>query len=332
MAGSGLLTFAVLEGGFRLYEALRLRAAGELWAVYDETVGYRNNPAYGDHNAAGFRDRPLTPKNERFRIVVLGDSVAYYGDDRDDTFPALLRSQLNGSSVDERFDVVNTGVRGWTTWQQVRFFEARVDTLAPDLVLVALVLNDGHQILHAFDVEDGQIVGQGYDFAPAVIAQVDSWLYQTLRRSHFLVWLRRQLSRIDADAVGGADGYTFEFRPDFRTAWLDAPWKQIEEQLERLRTLGAQRGFDVGIIVFPFGDQYREDYLSRDRDYVLKPQRELASLTGRLGLPLFDLYPELDATTDLLEDGIHLTASGRQHVATYLAESLSDTGLLARDP
>jgi lysophospholipase L1-like esterase len=55
-----------------------------------------------------------------------------------------------------------------------------------------------------------------------------------LRRSHFLVWVRRQLGQLDADAIGASDGYAFEYRPDFRAAWLDESWVQVEEQLAEI--------------------------------------------------------------------------------------------------
>ena len=170
LVGSALLTLAVVEGVFRVYESWRFEASGELWAVYDETLGYRNNPAFGDHNAAGFRDRLGAPKAGRFRVAVLGDSVAYSGDDVDDTFPGQLRTRLNESDDDERFDVVNTAVRGWTNWQEMRFLERQAAELEPDLVLVALVLNDCHRILHSFQVDDGEIIGQAFDFDPDVVA------------------------------------------------------------------------------------------------------------------------------------------------------------------
>ena len=332
LAASALLSFTMLEVGFRLYESVRLTAAGELWAVYDDTLGYRNNPAFGDHNVEGFRNRPLEPKAERFRIVVLGDSVAYYGDDPDDTFPGRLRSHLNQPFDTEPIDVVNTSVRGWTNWQEVRFLERHVDDLEPDLVLVAFVLNDNHRTLHAFQIDDGKIVGENFDFDPDVVAQVDSWLYRTLRRSHALVWMRHQLSALDADAIGSSDGYSFEYRPDFRTAWLDEPWAQVEEQLGRLTALGEQRGFRVAVVVFPFGDQYRKDYLDRDREYVLKPQRQLADISARLQIPLVDLYATLDPGIHLMEDGIHLTTGGREHVAAHLGEFLTRTGLVSMVP
>ena len=328
LVGSSLLTFALLEACVRLYDSLRLGAAGELWAVYDEALGYRNNPAGGDHSAEGFRDRPLAPKAGRFRIVVLGDSVAYYGDNLDDTFPGRLRTQLNRPYDNEQFDVVNTSVRGWTNWQEVRFLQSRVDELEPDLVLVAFVLNDCHRTLHAFRIDGGRIVGQEFDFNPEVVAQVDSWTYRTLRRSRLLVWLRQQLIHIDADALGASDAYSFEYRPDFRTAWLDEPWRQVDEQLGQLKALGTRRGFRVVLVVFPFGDQYRRDYLDRDREYVLKPQRRLATIGARLGIPLIDLYSELDPGVDLMQDGIHLTTAGRRHVAVHLAVSLTRAGLL----
>ena len=86
LIGSALLTLAVVEGVFRVYESWRFEAFGDLWAVYDETLGYRNNPAFGDHNAAGFRDRPGASKAGRFRNRVLAPdldhSVSGHGLDR----------------------------------------------------------------------------------------------------------------------------------------------------------------------------------------------------------------------------------------------------------
>ena len=162
----------------------------------------------------------------------------------------------------------------------------------------------------------------------AVVSQVDSWTYRVLRRSRFLVWLRRRLTVVDADAIAPADSYTFEYLPDFRTAWLDEPWRQVEEQLGRLHALGVQRGFRVAIVVFPFADQYRLDYLGRDREYVLKPQRKLAAIGAKLDIPLIDLYPLLDPSADLKADGVHLSDLGRRQVAALLAVDLKRRRLL----
>jgi hypothetical protein len=52
----------------------------------------------------------------------------------------------------------------------MRFLERQAAELEPDLVLVALVLNDCHRILHSFQVDDGEIIGQAFDFDPDVVA------------------------------------------------------------------------------------------------------------------------------------------------------------------
>ncbi len=330
LLASLLLAFVLVELGFRAVESVRL-ASGELWAVYDPVVGFRNNPRYGDHSPEGFRDRPLEPKGARARLLLLGDSVAYYGEDADDTFPGRLEARLATTSDLAPVDVVNAAVKGWTDWQEVTWLREQGLALEPDLVGVAFVLNDCHRFLHAFRIEDGRIVGQSYDFHPEAVASVDSWLYRTLRKSRFLVWARHRLSVLDAGSLSvSGEGFSFDYRPDFRNAWLDAPWARIEEQLGELVRLGREHAFRPFVVVFPFGEQYREDYLARDPDYVLKPQRELAAVCGRLALPLLDLYASLDPALDLEADGIHLTPRGRGRVAELLEAFLRATDLLPK--
>jgi lysophospholipase L1-like esterase len=318
--------FLLCELGFRLVESVRVARAGELWAVYDPELGWRLNPRYRDHNALGLRDRPVTPKRGRERILFLGDSLLYYASSVDDTLVGHLRAELDAAIGPDAVDVVNAGVKGYTNWQELRFLELHGLALEPDLVGVGFVLNDCYRMLHAFRVENGHIVGQGYEFSEEAVG-AESWLRHTLRRSHLLVWLRRGFS--DVDGVLASE-FTFDQRPDFQAAWRDEPWLAIESQLREMVALGKTHGFGVFLVVFPFGDQYREDYLERDRDHVLKPQRKLTEICGRLGLPCLDLYPLLDGRSDLGPDRIHLTASGRATSAARIARFLLEQGLVRR--
>jgi hypothetical protein len=68
----------------------------------------------------------------------------------------------------------------------------------------------------------------------------------------------------------------------------------------------------VFVVVFPFAEQLRPDYLARDAEFVRFPQRKLAELCTRLGIRLLDLFDELDAAQDFDDDRIHLTAVGRR--------------------
>jgi lysophospholipase L1-like esterase len=325
LALCGLLAAVLLcELGLRLIERVRFVRAGELWAVHDSELGWRLNPRYGDHNAIGLRDRPLTPKGDRERLLFLGDSLLYYGDGVDDTLVGHLRAELDPRFGLERVDVVNAGVKGYTNWQELRFLERDGLALEPDLVGVGFVLNDCYRMLHQFQVEDGRIVGQGHGFSAEAV-RAEPWLLRTLRKSHLLVWLRRRFSAFEGVPPGG---FSFDHRPDFNAAWRNEPWLAIEAQLGALVALGSTHGFAVFLVAFPFGDQYRADYLARDRDYVLKPQRALAEISGRLGIPYLDLYPLLDAGSDLEQDRIHLSATGRRKAAQEIARFLGEQGLL----
>jgi lysophospholipase L1-like esterase len=308
-----------------MVEQIRVVRAGELWAVHDPDIGWRLNPRYGDHNDLGLRDRPVSPKGGRERILFIGDSVLYYGDGVDDTVVGHVRAELEAVAP-EAVDVVNASVKGYTNWQELQLFKALGLGLEPDLVGVGFVLNDCYRMLHRFQVENGRIVGQGYDFTEEAVSS-ESWLRRTLRRSHFLVWLRRSLPAVEGVPPGE---FTFDNRPDFYAAWLDEPWLAIESQLRELVELGGAHRFGVFLVAFPFGDQYRAEYLERDRDYVLKPQRKLAEICDRLGIPYLDLYPLLEVGTDFDPDGIHLSASGREKAADTIARFVREQGLLRR--
>lgn len=315
--------FAACEIGFRVVESSRLAHAGELWAVLDDELGWRNNPRFGDHNEDGLRDRPVPAKGRRLRVLLLGDSVLYYGDGVEDTVAGHLRARI-ASGSDPAIEILNGGVKGYTNRQELDFLEERGVALQPDLVGVAFVLNDCYQRLHQFRVEEGKIVGQDYDLSEEAVGAQPGW-YRALRHSRFLVWLRHRLAKVD---LVSSEEYTFDKRPDFKNAWRDEPWNAIEAQMRAMAELGRAKGFRMFVACVPFGDQYRADYLARGRAYVLKPQRKLRDICAELSIPFLDLYPALDRARDLEADGIHLTRAGRERAAAAIAAFLRERHLL----
>ncbi len=334
-AASLIALFGVGEMVIRGIESARptADAIGKSWAIYDENLGYRPRPGVGDVNAHGLRGAPVDDPKRRFRVLILGDSVAFYGDDPDDTFPGQLGRILGSDAHLVATEVLNAGVRGYTNYQELVYLQKYGVALEPDLVGVAFVLNDLHRILHRFKVENGKIVGQEYRFSDQAIQSVDSPLYQLARRSHLLVWLRRQLSVFDSmiDLYAGSR-FSFDYRPDFNTAWQAQPWRTIEDQLSAMVMLGRDRGFRVFLVAFPFGEQLRPDYLARDRAYVTYPQVRLAEITSRLGIAYLDLMPELDLAQDFETDRVHLSKHGRAVAGRRIARFLADEGLVPKVP
>lgn len=299
--------------------------------TYDADLGYRLTPGYPSLNSDGLKDHPIPPKDARFRILFLGDSVAYRGRDVDDTLVAYMRRELQRNEGLAPVAVINAGIPGYTNWQELVYLKKYGLKFEPDLVGVQFCLNDLPKVLHRFNVQDGRIVPGPWYFADEVLeAKREILLVRLARKSHLLRWLHEhiRLARRTAEYVQSG-GYTFDHRPDFYQAWKEEWWFAIESQLREMVELGKGRGFPVFVVVFPMADQYREDYLLRDRDYVLKPQRRLSEICSRLGIPIYDLYPEMQATM-FLTDGIHLTEAARPVVGEKIAAFLIREALVPR--
>lgn len=96
-------------------------------------------------NSDGIRDREFSvekPPNV-FRIVVLGDSFAFgQGVENNETFAKVLETFLNNNSKKWKYEVLNFGVPGYNTLQEVELFKRKALKYKPDMVIVGFVEND----------------------------------------------------------------------------------------------------------------------------------------------------------------------------------------------
>jgi lysophospholipase L1-like esterase len=332
-AASLLMILLMSEIGYRVIEYIsdEMHPSGETWAVYDKDLLYRPRPDYKDHNSDGLRDDDIASVKSGFRILMLGDSIAYYGDDINDTYVGYLEHMLNNNSELVPAEVINAGLKGYTTFQERIYLEKFGVKFKPDLVGIGFCLNDLHKYLHAFKVKDGKIIGQNYYFTAEAVRSVGNPVYQFLHQSHFLVWLRRKLSVFDHIVEAKMQKeYTFNLRPDFNTAWKDESWQLIEDQLDEIVQTGKKNGFRVFLVAFPFGEQLRNDYLNRDFNYVTKPQRKLREICQKLNIPFLDLFYDLERGEHFIDDGIHLSKEGRRAAAYQIAAFLEEEHLVPR--
>jgi lysophospholipase L1-like esterase len=98
-------------------------------------------------NHAGFRDYeyPEAKPEGTYRIIVLGDSTTAGNGigDFTKTYPKLLEAALNrGPHAGRRYEVLNMGVGGYHTLQEIETLRTKGLKYQPDLVLVALCIND----------------------------------------------------------------------------------------------------------------------------------------------------------------------------------------------
>jgi lysophospholipase L1-like esterase len=325
MAGAVLVFCLLCEAGLRISTMVRRQAAAEdtgtgsqFWAMYDPDLGYRLNAGWKDISADGFRDHPVGPKTKRPRLLFLGDSVGYFGDNIEDTMVGHMRAAIRQN---RDVDVINASVPGYTNFQELGLLKKFGLKYEPDAVAVEFCLNDLHRVLHRFGMKDGKLVANTFQNSDEAMKQ-RSFVRRLAEHSQLALWLRDNLALVTKMGQAQAkQGYVFDYNIDFSNAWKDEPWNDIAAQLGEMVELSRKNHFRLFVVGFPISHQYRADYLSRDRAYVLKPQRKLAEICERLGIPYYDIYPDLNYKL-FLGDTIHLTPEGRRIAGGLIAKHL----------
>lgn len=158
-AASFVLTYAIIIAGVKQYAKhlniksppFRYENSLDLWDP-DPLTGYINKPGFSGYsfgnvsvrtNSLGFRGiKPVAVSraDNVSRIIGIGDSVMWgVGVNLEDSFLGSLSKKLN---KDAPFEVINAGVIGYSTYQEMMFLEKFALPLKPDIVLVNYCSND----------------------------------------------------------------------------------------------------------------------------------------------------------------------------------------------
>ena len=324
LALAGLLaSLALGELGIRLSgraPEMSLISVGRFQLSSNPRLGYEPVPGFEYHgqqldhfefrgrsNRLGFRDRDHEIKKPAgtYRILVLGDSITMglSVERTEDVFTAVLERELRGKG--HAADVLNFGVSGYNTQQEVEILADKGLTFKPDLVILAYCLNDTLQmnggIIHHLRKREKQAQGIAhYQLTPRLAR---SALYRLIR------------SRFYSDRI------VEERVQHYRDLKADT----VEPSLKKLRRLADAHGFDVLVAVMP-ADKDR----GRPEQYAQIAQRAAAQ-----GLPHLDLRAAFEhcaaAGENLYNDSWHPSAAGHDCLGRALAEHLAANGWLSEN-
>jgi lysophospholipase L1-like esterase len=107
---------------------------------------FRSNPRWSIQlNSRGDRDIEIAdhPQPSTIRIACIGDSWTFgMNVNQDQTYPSRLIARLLDAKPDQRFEVVNFGVLGYSSLQGLRLLKERVLALHPNIVVIGFAMND----------------------------------------------------------------------------------------------------------------------------------------------------------------------------------------------
>lgn len=285
-------------------------SVGRFQLSEDPRIGYEPIPDFdyqgddlfyyefrGGSNRAGFRGPDPSPDPE-YRVVALGDSITMGLRIEDD---AELYTHHLAQALD--VEVLNFGVSGYNTPQEVATLETRALHLQPDLVLLQYCLNDRQQM-------NGGIVKRLQEAEAASVVDTNQLGRSALSKSELWLFLRFAVFR---------EGLQVE-RGERRRALEELAKDGVEEGFHELARLGAEHGFAVLVVVFPrlLGESEAE-------------HREYATLQGYaddagLEFLLLDDAMELcrQEQGEIALDYLHPNAAGHRCAAEAIAPRIAE--------
>lgn len=279
---------------------------------YHPSRGYALTPNVGDVNDLGFRGPSVDPRHHAgtIRIIVLGDSFTY-GDGvaASDALPAQLERDLNQRAAAPRYEVLNLGVPGYNTAQEVAYFEEAGLALHPDMIILAFNLSDADLGAFGLHSPGHELVVRVKEFLKAHVG-----LYDFVR-------LRIRTAQAWSFHDDPATAVWPEMYP-LRLAARGEPspgWVRCRTALKTLAAECRHAGVPMMLIVWPV--------LERLEDYPYRREHEfVAAQAAALHIPSMDLLP-LFANGDaraltVSERNPHPNAVAHRRAAAVLAAFL----------
>ncbi len=295
-------------------------------------------------NSRSFRGPEFAPRKAPgvFRIFCVGGSTtAGNWVNNDETWPAYLEQFLQPHG--QRVEVINAGVQGWCSYQDLLRFQAEIVNYQPDLVIIKQGWNEEFiyssqnlgrwwqpQVARHFMEEK-------YLFIPPnpILADTHSLLYFMLIRTYFKNFVFDKKMPFT-----NPKRWACLKQPDYLTAWFD--------NLVEFARIASTHDIPLRIINAPlltdFADtkDERDFYLTQAKlpplkaDYLAVAQKRVEKTLKAINefIPVINVaapFRQLRgaARLPLFHDNIHPSASGNRRLAEIVSQALTPLKLQA---
>jgi len=295
------LALFLLEIVVRVAKPQRTAFTGLGLYQFDPDLGHRLRPNIpGGTNSLGLRDKPVAVEKApgSYRVLAIGDSFTFGSVPLDDVWTEVLEKRLLGSRPPA--EVVNGGVAGYNTRQEIDWYRKFGRPLGPDCVVLGLFV--GGDILenadnHWFDVVDGELVNPGERPSALTRLLLKSHLFRLLRGSLWPPVRAAGGSTLTEEAFYATEGGRVRVCLKEAPESVERAYAITESLLEEVATLARESGVALVVLLMPDEIQVSKELFDTvcarfsfdagayDLD---RPQARLRAALERLRVPYVD--------------------------------------------
>lgn len=294
--------------------------------VYENKPSINFKNKYGikvSYNSLGFIGNEIKSKQYGvFRILAIGDSIT------DATYLPQEERYVNRlgeilkKKANKGIEVINGGVGGYNTWQELELVKDKLLQVEPDLIMVGICLNDYIDTKPRLKDTAFNMVVENYRDGSR--ARYLDFLYQRSDLYKFLYDSLSTLRRMRYNDAGYRH-YLEEYRFDIN----QADFKKWEIPFKEMITLAQRNNIKILFVLFPLDNQ------------IVRGEKESCGSLSRFfkteGAYYLDLIKDFNlAAADgkvlfVKHDIIHPTSLGHYITAEAIANYIIDCRILNKD-
>ncbi len=266
-------------------------------------------------NELGFRDAPLN-RNADKKILLLGDSISW-GDGinaKEKIYPCLLEQMLN-QNTDHTYEVINSGVPGYSTFQQHRYLQLYGIYLNPDMIILQFCLNDVVERYSSFAHYGGDNTFLGVD-TRKMIPGINGWLIRNSRAYEAIIRLLIKRGRNQQEYE------VKKLASDRISHEIESAWALTLSEIGDINKIAVNKHIPLLVVIAPYQFQLTSH---RRTD---QPQKKIMKYCRDNNIAAIDLLPffrrfhEKQKNVSLFNDANHFSVHGHHFASQVLFQAI----------
>lgn len=279
-------------------------------------------------NSLGLRNPEIDSRKaaNEYRVMCTGDSVCFgYGIPKGDTWVEVAGRVCAKKAGDRTYNLINAGVSGYATWQELDLVRELDPVLNPDMVVIQFCYND---VLDMTNVEPGMLSGSQMQFLTVDSDHWSGWvrlIQTTLARREAKRLREGQLwaGKTTFTEIDGANERGAALYAEPPPAPILEGWRQCLKSMDELKDHCRKKNRAMLVVFVPVLAQLRPD------GFHMAPERRLAEWCREAGVEFLDMTDDFRRAANgkepphkLMADDVHPGVEGCRIIGERLAEKI----------